>query len=88
MADLKDISRKKFYCKENTYEAINCGLLQRIADAAELMARNYKKLIEERDLYYKYFCDERSEVHYRDLSISALRGQITKLKKKLASVKE
>ena len=55
-----------------TIEQINCGSLQRIADAAEKMALRHTELIAEFDTMGK--------------KLSAAKGQITKLKKKMAEI--
>jgi hypothetical protein len=64
-------------------DQINCGALLRIADATELMAKRYSDLIDERDNYKRWYEQERDAKHRRDRRINALRGQITKLKKRL-----
>jgi hypothetical protein len=65
-----------------TLEEINSGSLQRIADAVELMAKNHAALLEERDRYKRRWEEELDRRAARDQTISALRGVITKLKKK------
>lgn len=63
-------------------ERIAVGCLQRIADAVERMSGSYRELADERDRYkrnWEYVKDDRE--HLR-LSVAALRGVITKLKKK------
>ena len=83
MSDLRETSKRNWN-GGNSLEAINCGSLQRIADASEIMAQNHKKLIADRDMYEKLYNEHFSKVMKRDRTISALRGQITKLKKKIA----
>lgn len=74
-------SSHKDWQSGDTIEHINAGSLQRIADATELMAKNYAELIAERDQA------RRSETYWRDeadriaRSNNALRGVITKMKK-------
>jgi len=65
-------------------EQINCGALLRIADATEKMAQSYQALIEDRDYYKKRHIECVQEIRSLKKSNSALRGQITKLKKKNA----
>ncbi len=65
-----------------TVERIQLGAVLRIADATEKMAQRHTELIAQRD-HYK----ERAESSDRYASmlerrVSALKGQITKLKKK------
>jgi len=61
---------------------INCGSLQRIADATEAMAKNHIALQRDHDLYKRWFTEEKERRHKLERSNAALRGQITKLKKK------
>jgi hypothetical protein len=65
-----------------TVEQINCGALLRIADATETMARNYVQMQADLD-YYKTLAETRAESLNRiEKCNSALRGVITKLKRK------
>lgn len=73
-----------------TTDQLKLGCLQRIADAAEKMADGFNALLKERDHYkadaerkYQWWIDEHAKVLSRDRQISNLRGQITKLKKRL-----
>lgn len=66
----------------NNIETINCGSLQRIADATERMAGNYTALQNELDRYKAYYRELSERLARRDKTISNLKGQITKLKKK------
>ncbi len=66
----------------NTFDALNCGSLQRLADASEKMAHSYSSLIEERNLFERYYKEERERNRRLRLSNAALRGAITKLKAK------
>lgn len=69
---------------------LQVGCLQRIADAAEKLADGFNAVLKERDHYkaqsarnYQWGCEEREKVLSRDRQIANLRGQITKLKKRL-----
>lgn len=65
-----------------TVEQISCGALLRIADATEAMARNHVQMQADLD-YYKTLSETRAEVINRlERSTAALRGTITKLKKR------
>lgn len=66
----------------NSIDHINCGSLQRIADATEKMAGNYTALQNELDRYKTYYRELSERLASRDKTISSLKGQITKLKKK------
>jgi hypothetical protein len=87
MSTLRDYSRRAWTGQSKTIEEINAGSLQRIADACELMCKDREKL--ERD--YKWMRESRDEYRLRyrnaERSRAALRGQITKLKKKLAEAR-
>lgn len=69
---------------------LQVGCLQRIADAAEKMADGFNAVLKERDHYKEwseryrgYWDQEKANVEASNRQISALRGQITKLKKRL-----
>lgn len=62
-------------------DRIKIGCLQRIADATEKMAQSYAALIEERDLYKRWYDEEERRRHSAERRIAALKGVITKLKK-------
>ena len=80
MATMRESSRGHWN-SQDTIEDINCGSLQRIADATELMAKNYQSLINDRDNYQKWYRERGERIDGLNRKISALRGQITKLKK-------
>jgi hypothetical protein len=82
MSNCRDASKQNYSCCGNI-DQINMGSLQRIADAIEVMARDYQKFINDRDRYLSYYkdCHRRYERQVR--SNSALRGFITKLKNRL-----
>lgn len=84
MASFREHSKQNWN-SASSVEHINAGSLQRIADATEVMSKNYVQLQNERDSY-KRIADSRYEAIERlQRSNSALRGQITKLKKKVKS---
>lgn len=64
-----------------TLEQINCGSLLRIADAAEIMAKNHQQLIDERDRYKQWYEQERKTNQRLLNSNAGLRGYIKRLKK-------
>ncbi len=66
-------------------DQIRTGALLRIADATELMARRHTQLIMERDEYKRFHEEADRKLSAIKLSNSALRGQITKLRKQLAT---
>lgn len=67
-----------------TIAQINCGSLQRIADAAEKMALRHTELIDKAERLQKSADFWRTQSDTRARQLSARQGQITKLKKKLA----
>lgn len=68
--------------KNVTLDQINCGSLLRIADAVELMAQEHAKLVHDRDWYKRMYEDERNRSTRLERSNAALRGVITKMKKR------
>lgn len=82
MPNMRQDSRKE-WGSGSSVQDINAGSLQRIADATEAMAKNWNALTAERDRYEHWY---RREVDLRESaerSNSALRGVITKLRKRL-----
>jgi hypothetical protein len=77
-------SRKEWVSKD-TAEDIKLGCLQRIADASEKMASNYIQL--QKDYIHLKECLERYKdfMNKQSRTIIALRGHITKLKKKISN---
>lgn len=87
MSNLRDESRVNYRVDNEaaTLTELRTGALQRIADATELMAKRYTDLIRERDMY-KQFCEDKSRYAGKlERRNAALRGQITKLREKLAA---
>jgi fibronectin type 3 domain-containing protein len=81
--NLIEISKNNYKVEKVDFEAIITGCYQRIANATELTAKNYIQLQDEynrlkqstelwKERYYKMYKQN-----------SSLKGQITKLKKKL-----
>ena len=80
---LKNQSKRRVWCEEfATDNQLKLGCLQRIADATELMAQNYQSLIGERDSYKRKYEAERNRRLNQEKCNAALRGVITKMKKK------
>lgn len=87
--DYRQESRGKWgsgQARELDRDQIKTGCLLRIADATELMAKNYEDLISARDCaveaaeYWKQIADSNTR------SNTALRGQITKLRRRIAQL--
>lgn len=78
-------SKKLWHSTETqapSLEELNLGCLQRIAAACEAMASNYDVLQRERNYYQKRTEEEIKANRELRLKNSALRGVITKLKRK------
>jgi hypothetical protein len=77
-------SRRAYTSRDVTAQEseVQTGALQRIASAVETMSGNYQKLIEQRDTYYRWFEVERASRRRLERSNSALRGVVTKLKRR------
>lgn len=80
MTTMRESSRKEFGSDESV-EHINLGSLQRIADACELMARNFLQLQADRDLYKRWHENVSRERDREKRRSASLRGVITKLKR-------
>jgi uncharacterized protein Yka (UPF0111/DUF47 family) len=78
----REASRKEWTSKDN-FDGINSGSLQRIADACEKMAASYDQMRESRDRYEQMYERMRDSVDNRDRTIAALRGVITRMKRKV-----
>lgn len=80
---MRDISRQDFRSSQGeTIEAISAGSLQRIADATEKMAQDYDRLKRNAEMYECWYRQQLAYSRKLERSNSALRGVITKLKRK------
>ncbi len=77
------------YVRGDTLEAIQIDCLQRIADAAErtatateLTTKRYSSLIDEAARYEGLFREQFARANRSDRTIAALRGVITKLRRR------
>lgn len=78
-------SRKEWITPHGLHPSIDqiqLGCLQRIADATEKMAGNYDALIHDRDLYKRWYNEERERNARLERRIRSLRGVITRMKRK------
>lgn len=84
MSNFREQSREHWHSESGnpTTEQLSLGCLQRIADATEVMSKNYADLIRQRDWYERQMKRERELRQQRDRTIAGLRGVITRLKKK------
>jgi acyl-CoA reductase-like NAD-dependent aldehyde dehydrogenase len=81
MTNFRESSRGNWNSRD-TIEEINAGSMQRIADAAEKMAANYDELRRALESAKKSRDYWRSVADQRQRRINALRGHITRLRKK------
>ena len=84
----RNLSRQDWIGPANSYN-IDTGSLQRIADALEthlpIMAKRHKDLIEDNDRLNRLLFRANDNIATLLRRNAALRGQITKLKRKLAT---
>ena len=80
----KEGSKQNYGTKEDNLNAeqIQLGCMMRIADASELMAKNYLRLETDLQWYKKLFNEHLTEIKRLRKQIAAYKGEITKLKKK------
>lgn len=89
--DSRSVSKSVQYVAD-TYEGVNTGSLQRIADAVERsaaagekIAADYDAMRRDRDSYREWYKQGNADKDKLYKRISALQGVITKLKKKQAT---
>lgn len=91
-ANIRELSKKNYNpSKRRTYEEIQTGCLQRIADATELIAKDHDRLQrrlkimeESRDYWYRESESWKQTAFGMQRKYAAMKGVVTKLKKKLA----
>jgi len=84
----RSYSRTETTSNELSFEAINAGSLQRIADATEIMAKNHAQLIRERDQYERWYNQEHAKRKALERSITAYKANITRFRRQIAELKE
>jgi len=82
MSTMREDSRID-YTGEKTVEHLKLGALQRIADASEKMALRYTELIDKASRLERGNKSLYAQIEQQKRTIAALKGQITKLKRKL-----
>ncbi len=82
---LRAKSRREWVNDDSSIEQIQLGCMLRIADAIEKMAQRHTELIRDRDMYNRWYDEEVERRKIAERSLSAAKGQITKLRKKLAA---
>lgn len=81
----KDHSRGNWYnslSQNPTLDELQTGALQRIADATELMAKNYLHLQAEAQKYKRWYESEVADNKRLGRSNAAYKGMVNKLKKR------
>ena len=79
--NLRDISRAQYSPGAlDTSEQIKIGALQRIADATEVMATNYKQMQQDLNWYMGRYSDQKAEIKQLQRQLSAQKGLVTRAK--------
>ncbi len=80
---IRDASRGNYTTKDEapTWQEVRDGALLRIADAPEKMAQRHTALIDERDMYKRWYDNETKRREIAERRIAALQGVITRMKK-------
>jgi hypothetical protein len=80
MATFRDQSKAQYSATHPTpLDQINAGSLQRIADACELMSKDYANLLSQREQYKQWWYDAKAERDAAYKTVIGLRGQVGKL---------
>jgi DNA-binding winged helix-turn-helix (wHTH) protein len=80
MSTMRDASKKDWE-SAGTIEHLTLGCLQRIADAVERMSVSYSSVVADRNLYERWWKEEKvrnARLHHR---IAGLRGALTQKKR-------
>jgi hypothetical protein len=80
----KEQSKEDWYVNSEQFlseERLKLGAILRIADATEVMARNYQALVDERNMYKHQWAVAESQKGRLKSANAALRDVIKKLKK-------
>lgn len=79
--NLRDLSKSQLDVTPGcSYDAVNAGSLQRIADSSERMAENYARIINDRDRFQRQYQQEQAESGRLARSNAALRGILKRMK--------
>lgn len=84
----REISLANYTPNNVTWEMVNVGSLQRIADATEKMAQRHTDLMRDLDSNKRWYEQERHEHAATIRQLRAARGVITKLRKQLAEARK
>lgn len=84
MPNLKTLSKDKTWTTNDTsFEAIKISCLMRIADASEATAKNFRELESDRDLYRRWYNEQRDRAARLERRLTATRGVVTRQRKKI-----
>lgn len=91
--NLKEISRLNFTSSKDEFQAwgnetIQTSCMMRIADASELMAKNFLNIQDDLERYKRMYHRERSDNDSLRRSVSSYKGKFNSLKKKIDNAKE
>ena len=82
----RDASKRDWTAPEKpTVDEIKIGSLQRIADAVELVAKNYLRLIDDRNMWERTAAQRARTIDSLRRREAGLRGTITRMKKERSS---
>ena len=86
MATLREASKIHYNAfTPATHQDIQTGSIQRIADAAEAMAKSHSQLIYDRDAYKRWYEDEKKKCKHLLAVIRGLKGRVTILNRKFTA---
>lgn len=78
---MRESSRRE-WASRDTVQEIGGGALQRIADAVEKMAQSYDRMRDDRDRWQRRANESQAEAERLARRIAALKGTITRMKRK------
>lgn len=84
--NLRDRSRNEFSPKSKesmTFEEVQLGAIQRIADSLERIEKPFKELIESNEYLRKRVRNQNDEIHKLEKKMRSYKGWITRLKNQL-----
>jgi len=79
LSNLREHSKQNWR-SQGCLEQINAGSLQRIADAAELIADNYQRLLDDVKRYKEYHHGNLNRINNLNHRIAGFKAVITRLK--------
>ena len=86
MSDYLRTDSKKDWNSDRSIEAINAGSLQRIADATEIMAKNYVQMQRDLDSYKRLYAESRETIKRLEHSRAGYKAALTKAQNKIENL--